>query len=174
MVAATTTIFTFRNNTSEQYQRNTDIIPKLFRHCSESEYSLYSLCFRRLFRLPTSKSNQNSLKIRFFSTKVNFDFQVLILRTWSLKWSGLGRGDPPQNQWVKMDHWFSCGTIPKKVVGIVPNIVPIALLCSSELSSGSRMYRVYVSPHFDPVYDHPWQAKCNERCWSGPPIQFEI
>ena len=30
VVAATTTIFTFRNNTSEQYQRNTDIIPKLF------------------------------------------------------------------------------------------------------------------------------------------------
>ena len=29
-VAATTTIFTFRNNASEQYQRNTDIIPKLF------------------------------------------------------------------------------------------------------------------------------------------------
>ena len=28
--AATTTIFTFRNNASEQYQRNTDIIPKLF------------------------------------------------------------------------------------------------------------------------------------------------
>ena len=58
---------------------------------------------------------------------------------------------------------ISIGTIPKKVVGIVPNIVPhivpnivpIALLCSSELSSGSRMYRVYVSPHFDPVYDHP-------------------
>ena len=30
VVAATTTIFTFRNNASEQYQRNTDIIPKLF------------------------------------------------------------------------------------------------------------------------------------------------
>jgi hypothetical protein len=30
VVAATTAIFTFRNNTSEQYQRNTDIIPKLF------------------------------------------------------------------------------------------------------------------------------------------------
>ena len=29
VVAATTTIFTFRNNASEQYQRNTDIIPKL-------------------------------------------------------------------------------------------------------------------------------------------------
>lgn len=32
-----------------------------FRHCSESEYSL---CFRRLFQLPASKNNQNSLKIR--------------------------------------------------------------------------------------------------------------
>ena len=30
VVVATTTIFTFRNNASEQYQRNTDIIPKLF------------------------------------------------------------------------------------------------------------------------------------------------
>ena len=30
VVIATTTIFTFRNNASEQYQRNTDIIPKLF------------------------------------------------------------------------------------------------------------------------------------------------
>ena len=30
VVAATTTIFAFRNNASEQYQRNTDIIPKLF------------------------------------------------------------------------------------------------------------------------------------------------
>ena len=30
VVASTTTIFTFRNNASEQYQRNTDIIPKLF------------------------------------------------------------------------------------------------------------------------------------------------
>ncbi len=30
VVAATTTIFTFRSNASEQYQRNTDIIPKLF------------------------------------------------------------------------------------------------------------------------------------------------
>ena len=30
VVATTTTIFIFRTNTSEQYQRNTDIIPKLF------------------------------------------------------------------------------------------------------------------------------------------------
>ena len=30
VVAATTTMFAFRNNTSEQYQRNTDIVPKLF------------------------------------------------------------------------------------------------------------------------------------------------
>ena len=90
-----------------------------FRHCSESEYSL---CFRRLFQLPTSKNNQNSLKIR--SIHWIFAFQVLILRTWSVKQCGLGRRDPPQNQWFKMDHWFSIGTIPKKVVGIVPNIVP--------------------------------------------------
>ena len=38
---------------------------------------------------------------------------------------------------------ISIGTIPKKVVGIVPNIVPnivpIALLCSTEWSSESRI-----------------------------------
>ena len=45
-----------------------------FRHCSESEYSR---CFRRLFQLPTSKNNQNSLKIR--SIHWIFAFQVLIL-----------------------------------------------------------------------------------------------
>ena len=80
-----------------------------FRHCSESEYSL---CFRRLFQLPTSKNNQNSLKIR--SIHWIFAFQVLILRTWSVKWCGLGRGDPPQNQWVKMDHWFLSEQYRKK------------------------------------------------------------
>ena len=80
-----------------------------FRHCSESEYSLY---FRRLFQLPTSKNNQNSLKIR--SVHWIFAFQVLILRTWSVKWCGLGRGDPPQNQWVKMDHWFLSEQYQKK------------------------------------------------------------
>ena len=80
-----------------------------FRHCSESEYSL---CFRRLFQLPTSKNNQNSLKIR--SIHWIFAFQVLILRTWSVKQCGLGRRDPPQNQWVKMDHWFLSEQYRKK------------------------------------------------------------
>ena len=62
-----------------------------FRHCSESEYSL---CFRRLFQLPTSKNNQNSLKIR--SIHWIFAFQVLILRTWSVKQCGLGRRTHPK------------------------------------------------------------------------------
>ena len=62
-----------------------------FRHCSES---LFLLDFQVIKRITW--------------------FQVLILRTWSVKWCGLGRGDPPQNQWVKMDHWFLSEQYRKK------------------------------------------------------------
>ena len=86
-----------------------------FRHCSESEYSL---CFRRLFQLPTSKNNQNSLRslnIRFSSAH----FAHLIGKE---MWAGSQR--PTPKSMGQNGPLISIGTIPKKVVGIVPNIVP--------------------------------------------------
>ena len=75
-----------RNNIKE--------IPTLFRN------------FSTLFRKHISLDFQVIKRITWF--------QVLILRTWSVKWCGLGRGDPPQNQWVKMDHWFLSEQYRKK------------------------------------------------------------
>ena len=62
-----------------------------FRHCSES---IFLLAFQVIKKITW--------------------FHVLILRTWSAKLCGMGRGDPPQNQCVKMDHWFLSEQYQKK------------------------------------------------------------
>ena len=135
VVAATTTIFIFRNNASEQYQRNADIIPKLFDIVPKAYFLGFS-----------SYQKDNLISSAHFAHLIG---KAMWAEAQIPTPKSMGQNGP----------LISIGTIPQKVVGIVPNIVPnivqIALLCSSELSSGSRMYRVYVSPHFDPVYDHP-------------------
>ena len=100
VVTATTTIFTFRNNASEQYQRNTDIIPKLFDIVPKA----YSLGF-------SSYQKDNLISSAHFAHLIG-----------KAMWAGSQRPTPKS-----MDQngpLISIGTIPKKVVGIVPNIVP--------------------------------------------------
>ena len=82
VVAATTTIFTFRNNASEQYQKNIDIVrnnikekPTLFRNFStlfrKRLFTLFALFWAVILifnRKKLSKFAENSLnspKIRF-------------------------------------------------------------------------------------------------------------
>ena len=100
VVAATTTIFTFRNNTSEQYQRNTDIIPKLFDIVPKVYFSGFS-----------SYQKDNLISCAHFAHLIS-----------KAMWAGSQR--PTPKSMGQNGPLISIGTIPKKVVGIVPNIVP--------------------------------------------------
>ena len=64
VVAATTTIFTFRNNTSEQYQRNTDIIPKLFDIVPKVNIRFIRSALGDYFDFRPQKANHNLKRVR--------------------------------------------------------------------------------------------------------------
>jgi hypothetical protein len=98
--SATTTIFIFRNNASEQYQRNTDIIPKLFDIVPKAYFLGFS-----------SYQIDNLISCAHFA-------HLIVIVTWDGSWR------PTPKSMGQNGPLISIGTIPKKVVGIVPNIVP--------------------------------------------------
>ena len=82
VVAATTAIFTFRNNTSEQHQRNTDIIPKLsdivpkvnIRFIRSVLGAYFDFRPQKAIKIrwkfaPFTENSLRSLKIRFFTPR---------------------------------------------------------------------------------------------------------
>ena len=111
VVAATTTIFTFRNNASEQYQKNINIVrnnikekPTLFRN--------FSTLFRKhIFAGFSSYQKDNLISCAHFAHLIG-----------KAMWDGSRR--PTPKSMGQNGPLISIGTIPKKVVGIVPNIVP--------------------------------------------------
>ena len=118
VVAATTTIFTFRNNASEQYQRNTDIIPKLFDIVPKA--NIHSV-LGAYFNFQPQKTTKIRRKFAPFTEYSLFKCSFCALDRQSyVGWvaettpKSMGQNGP----------LISIGTIPKKVVGIVPNIVP--------------------------------------------------
>ena len=88
---------------SEQYQRNTDIIPKLFDIVPKVYFADFSSF--------SSYQKDNLISCAHFAHLIG-----------KAMWAGSPR--PPKKSMGQNGPLISIGTIPKKVVGIVPNIVP--------------------------------------------------